>query len=69
MLFALSYGNLRLRGATELILQMMRGRGVEKEDGDWEGVLASGGLNRTRYQVGDNGGGGRNGYCPNSSNF
>ena len=48
---------------------MMMGRGEEEEDGDWEGVLASGGLNRTRYQVGGNSGGGRNGYCPNSSNF
>ena len=48
---------------------MMRGRGEEEEDGDWEGVLASGGLNRTQYRGGGNGGGSRNGYCPNSSNF
>ena len=43
----------------------MRGRGEEEEDSDWEGVLASGGLSRTRYRVGGNGSGGRNGYCPN----
>ncbi|XP_015578343.2 U-box domain-containing protein 38 [Ricinus communis] len=55
-------GSDRAREKAKKILQFMRGRNEEEED-DWEGVLESG---RNRYRVG---GGARNGYSPNSSNF
>ncbi|KAJ9163704.1 hypothetical protein P3X46_023343 [Hevea brasiliensis] len=59
-------GNERAREKAKKILQMMRGRDEDDEEADWEDVLESGGLSRSRYQVG---GGARNGNCPNSSNF
>ncbi|XP_065876455.1 U-box domain-containing protein 38-like [Euphorbia lathyris] len=58
-------GSQRGREKAKKILQMMRGRGDEEEA--WEGILESGGMNRSRYTVG--GGGGRNRQCPKSSNF
>ncbi|XP_050221126.1 U-box domain-containing protein 38-like [Mercurialis annua] len=58
-------GSDRAREKAKKILQMMRGRDEEDEDCDWEGILESGGLSRTRYRVGP--GAGKNG--PNSSNF
>ena len=61
-------GSDRVKEKAKKILQIIRGRGEEGEDGDWEGVLESGGLSQTRCRVGG-GGGGRNGYCSNSFNF
>ncbi|KAK0587415.1 hypothetical protein LWI29_022518 [Acer saccharum] len=49
-------GSQRAREKAKRILQMMKGRGGEDDDGeiDWEGVMESGGLSRTRYRVGTN---------------
>ncbi|CAK7328983.1 unnamed protein product [Dovyalis caffra] len=57
-------GSDRAREKAKRILMMMRGRDEEDEEVDWEEVLESGGISRTRYRVG-----GRNLYGPNSTNF
>ncbi|KAK3225540.1 hypothetical protein Dsin_005402 [Dipteronia sinensis] len=47
-------GSQRAREKAKRILQMMKGRGGEDDDEeiDWEGVMETGGLSRTRYRVG-----------------
>ncbi|KAL5813951.1 hypothetical protein ACOSQ4_024592 [Xanthoceras sorbifolium] len=49
-------GSQRAREKAKRILQMMKGRqnDDDNEEIDWEGVLESGGLSRTRYRVGTN---------------
>ncbi|KAK4843408.1 hypothetical protein QYF36_007700 [Acer negundo] len=49
-------GSQRAREKAKRILQMMKSRRGEDDDGeiDWEGVMESGGLSRTRYRVGTN---------------
>ncbi|XVE54909.1 hypothetical protein DITRI_Ditri03aG0119900 [Diplodiscus trichospermus] len=45
-------GSERAKQKAKRILQLMRGREEEDEETDWEGVLESGELSRTRYRVG-----------------
>ncbi|KAJ4712263.1 RING-type E3 ubiquitin transferase [Melia azedarach] len=56
-------GSRRAKEKAKRILQMLRGREEDDEEVDWEGVLESGGLSRTRYRVGTNA------YGSNSTNF
>ncbi|KAK9278651.1 hypothetical protein L1049_028224 [Liquidambar formosana] len=60
-------GTERAREKAKRMLQMLRAREGEEEEVDWEEILESGGLSRTRYRVG--GGGAKNLYAANSTEF